>query len=337
MSQQVSPIDQTTKMDGQIPLKSKFIYGVVIFVFIASLFVTLLISSIHNIQEGSVGIYYVQGALDDQYSLPGIRFQKPFITEMNEIIIRPQTETMNDVKTVTRDGIRTTFHGIQVLSSVDESQLLDLIKKFGLEFRRVLIYDRVSEDLRLFCANHTIDEVYNTMFLDIVENVKHNVEQSIQRLGKNGMKILNLVIPKPDIPRDIATNYNAIKVQWTKQLVAVQQQKTEKILKETQSMKELLEAKGKKNVLEINLEKQLLEKQKEKERNDLDIKIVKDREENIADLEAYRKEKQADANKKLYSPDYIKLEMAKSLADNTKFYFSGENSALGSLLSKILT
>ena len=41
------------------------------------------------------------------------------------------------------------------------------------------------------------------MFLDIVENVKHNVEQSIQRLGKNGMKILNLVIPKPDIPRDI--------------------------------------------------------------------------------------------------------------------------------------
>ena len=152
-------VDQTTKMDGQIPLKSKFIYGVVIFVFIASLFVTLLISSIHNIQEGSVGIYYVQGALDDQYSLPGIRFQKPFITEMNEIIIRPQTETMNDVKTVTRDGIRTTFHGIQVLSSVDESQLLDLIKKFGLEFRRVLIYDRVSEDLRLFCANHTIDEV----------------------------------------------------------------------------------------------------------------------------------------------------------------------------------
>ena len=146
-------------MEGQIPLKSKLLYGGVIFVFITSLFITLLISSIHNIQEGSVGIYYVQGALADQYSLPGIRFQKPFITEMNEIIIRPQTETMNDVKTVTRDGIRTTFHGIQVLSSVDESQLLDLIKKFGLEFRRVLIYDRVSEDLRLFCANHTIDEV----------------------------------------------------------------------------------------------------------------------------------------------------------------------------------
>ena len=87
-------------MEGQIPLKSKLLYGGVIFIFITSLFITLLISSIHNIQEGSVGIYYVQGALADQYSLPGIRFQKPFITEMNEIIIRPQTETMNDVKTL---------------------------------------------------------------------------------------------------------------------------------------------------------------------------------------------------------------------------------------------
>lgn len=227
MSQQVCPLDERTKMDnhGQNPLKYKLLYGGVVFVFFASLFVTLLVSSIHNIREGNVGIYYVQGALDDKYALPGIRFKKPFITEMREITIRPQTETMKDVKTVTRDGIRITFHGIQVLSSVDESLLLGLVKKFGLEFRRVLIYDRVSEDLRLFCANHTIDEVYNTLFLDIVENVKHNVEQSIQRLGKNGMKILNLVIPKPDIPQGIASNYNSIKVQWTQQLVAVQQQK----------------------------------------------------------------------------------------------------------------
>merc|ERR1719400_1711542 len=190
-----------------------------------------MIGSIHTIQEGSVGIYYVQGALEDRYALPGVRFQKPFITEMREITIRPTTETMEDISTVTKDGIEIVFHGIQVLSSVDLEQLLGLVKKFGSEFRRVLIYDRVSEDLRLFCANHTIDEVYNTMFLDIVANVKTNVEESITRLGSNGISILNLVIPKPDIPRDIAANYKAVKVQWTEQLVAIQQQKTEQIKK----------------------------------------------------------------------------------------------------------
>merc|ERR1712210_162049 len=134
------------------------------------------------------------------------------------------------------------------------------------EFRRVLIYDRVSEDLRLFCANHTIDEVYNTMFLDIVADVKLNVEQSITRLGSNGIRILNLVVPKPDIPRDIAANYKAVKVQWTEQLVAIQQQKTEQIKKETL--------------------------------------IVKAREENVADIAAYKKQKQSEANKNLYSPEY---------------------------------
>jgi len=174
------------------------------------------------------------------------------------------------------------------------------------------------------------------MFLDIVANVKRNVEISIERLGDNGIKLLNLVIPKPDIPRDIAANYKAVKVQWTEQLVATQQQKTEKIKKETESIKALLDAEREKDVLEIELQKQLLKKEREKEVNDLEIQIIKSREENQANVDAYKKEKEAEANKNLYSADYVKLEMAKALSDNTKFYFSGETSPLGALLNKIL-
>ena len=75
------------------------------------------------------------------------------------------------------------------------------------------------------------------MFLDIVENVKENVRTSIRRLGEDGIEILNLVIPKPEIPPDIALNYKQVKVQWTEQLVATQQQKTERIKKETELIK----------------------------------------------------------------------------------------------------
>merc|ERR1719384_2538578 len=100
------------------------------------------------------------------------------------------------------------------------------------------------------------------MFLDIVDKVQKNVEFSIKRLSNDSIKILNLVIPKPDIPRDIAANYKAVKVQWTEQLVATQQQKTEKIKKET-----------------------------EKKINDIENNIIKAREENKANNEAYAKEK----------------------------------------------
>ena len=89
------------------------------------------------------------------------------------------------------------------------------------------------------------------MFLEVTQIVKTNVEHSIKRLSNDSIKILNLVIPKPDIPRDIAANYKAVKVQWTEQLVATQQQKTEKIKKETQSIKALLDAEREKDVLEI--------------------------------------------------------------------------------------
>ena len=111
------------------------------------------------------------------------------------------------------------------------------MKKFGTNFKKALVFDRIKEELRIFCANHTIDEVYNTMFLDIVDSVLTNVRTSIKRLGEEGVEILNLVIHKPEIPTDIAHNYKQLKVQWTEQLVATQQQKTEKIKKETELIK----------------------------------------------------------------------------------------------------
>ena len=49
-------------MDGEgYPLKCKLAVGGGIFAFLAILFVACMIGSIHTIQEGSVGIYYVQG------------------------------------------------------------------------------------------------------------------------------------------------------------------------------------------------------------------------------------------------------------------------------------
>jgi len=44
------------------------------------------------------------------------------------------------------------------LSDVDVHVLIKLIRKFGMEFRSALIFDRIKEELRNFCANHTIDE-----------------------------------------------------------------------------------------------------------------------------------------------------------------------------------
>ena len=64
--------------------------------------------------------------------------------------------------------------------------------------------------------------------------------------------------------------------------------------------------------------------------------IMADRARMMADNEFYAKEKQAEGNAVLYTENFVRLEISKNLANNTKFYFSDETSALGSILSNLL-
>ena len=124
--------------------------------------VNAVISSHHTIQEGSVGIYFRFGALGESISYPGVHWQAPFISHVEEVRIRPQTDSLKAMEAITKDGITNTFNDVQVISRIRVDNLIPMVRKFGLDFRGSLIFDRVKEELRKFCANHTIDEVYNT-------------------------------------------------------------------------------------------------------------------------------------------------------------------------------
>ena len=90
-------------------------------------------------------------------------------------------------------------------------KVIELIRGFGREFKNALIFDRVAEHLRKYCALHDIDDVYREKFLDIPKYVLEKVEADIAKLSNGSVEILNLVIPKPDIPPDIAENYKRVK------------------------------------------------------------------------------------------------------------------------------
>ena len=127
-----------------------------------------------------------------------------------------------------------------------------------------------------------------------------------------------------------------VKVQWTEQLVASQQQKTEEIRKETERMKAIADVNRTKDVLEVELQKELLQKEADKNVSEIQNSIIKLAEENLADIAKYKKEQEAEANKALFTPEYVQLNLASKLSDNTKMYFSGETSPLGAVMDKIL-
>jgi len=168
-------------------------------VLLVAVVAAVLLSSLHKVEEGSVGIYFRFGALMESVTHPGIHYMLPFVTSMHQVQIRPQTDTIPPMAVITRDGIQNVFKDVQVISRVDVDKVVFMVQRFGLVFRETLVYDRVKEELRIFCANNTIDDVYNAKFLDIVSAVRRNIVTSIQRLGQGGIEvrvILNLHIVK---------------------------------------------------------------------------------------------------------------------------------------------
>ena len=126
-------------------------------VFIVAL-VAMILSSLHKIEEGNVGVYYKNGALMDDVAFPGIHYMTPFIVDVKEITIRPETTTLIPMASTTKDGIKNTFNEVQVITSLKMDKLVYMLKNYGPDFKKALVYDRIKEELRIFCANSTIDE-----------------------------------------------------------------------------------------------------------------------------------------------------------------------------------
>merc|ERR1712233_275727 len=141
---------------------------------------------------------------------------------------------------------------------------------------------------------------------------------------------------------------------------AVQKQKTKEIEKKTEKLNALADADRQKAVLEVDIQKQVLEKQGQQNISLLEAEhqqrlelVKKEKEgdqkvsqlhneqlrlvgENEANIKAYAIEKEAEANRKLLTAEYVKLNMAKAISPNTKYYFSGEKGIVSGLISKIM-
>ena len=68
-------------------------------VLFALIFTSLMMAdALHTIEEGSVGLYFVQGALSNRVSPPGIHWAIPFITQIESVTIRPKTDTLPSIR-----------------------------------------------------------------------------------------------------------------------------------------------------------------------------------------------------------------------------------------------
>jgi len=301
-----------------------------------ALIIGMLAHSLHHIDEGHVGVYFKYGALQNSVGHPGLNTMTPWVSTYEQITIRPRSEIVNSFSAVTKDAIQIQFHDVEVISSVPQEHVLWLVKKFGVNFRTVLVFDRLREEVKKYAFSHDIDDVYNERFLEMSELVIAETTKNIERLAQGKIEIINLIIPKPEIPKDIAANYQKVKVEWTEKLVAEKEQEKIQVRKETEELKAIADANRLKAVKKIDIEKQILQKEAEKNISAIENERYRLEEENKANVLKYKKEKEAEGNKLVFTDEYLKIHMSQVFSNNSKLYFSGDDTPFGAIFNKLI-
>ena len=119
-----------------------------LFVVLLGIIIACLADSYHKIHEGNVGIYFKHGALQERVTEPGVHFMMPFVEDYREVRVRPETFTMEPIKAITKDGIENTFREITAITTIKKDKIITMTKQFGIDFKNVLVFDRIKENLR---------------------------------------------------------------------------------------------------------------------------------------------------------------------------------------------
>lgn len=96
-----------------------------------------------------------------------------------------------------------------------------------------------------------------------------------------------------------------------------------------------MDAERKKAVEGIDISRRIQQEEGRKNISSINNEIFMEKMKNEADASSYVSESEAKSNELLLTDQYIRLNVAKSLMNNTKMYFSGAESAVGTALADI--
>ncbi|VDL98631.1 unnamed protein product [Schistocephalus solidus] len=190
------------------------------------LWILILSSSLHIIDEGFVGVYYRGGALLQQISSPGFHMMIPLITTFRavQVLIFYSSISCRQPCKRMNGGVVIYFDRIEVVNLLSASSAYDIVKNYSADYDKTLIYNKVHHELNQFCSIHTLQEVYIDLFDQIDENLKKALQADLNTMAP-GLIIQAVRVTKPKIPENIRRNYESMEAEKTKLLIAQQRQK----------------------------------------------------------------------------------------------------------------
>ncbi len=283
----------------------------------------------NSVPEGYVGIYYrMGGSLMETTTEPGFYPKLPWpITSSSEIEIRPQTDTLTNVKCGASDGTQLYFESVEVGNHLIPSKVYSTVKRWGEGYDTYLIKDKVRHQINVICSSMTSQEIAIDKFDALDDELKLFLQEENER-EKSGVIVDFVRLTKPILPPELQKNYDkianektALKVAKEENLKIEQQQKNKILIVEKTAEAERVKAE-KEN--EIALQKA----KNAEEVSAIQNRILKEREEAKANAILFTKQKEAEGNQALLTRNYVDLERARAMANNAKHYFGDVPNAL---------
>ena len=158
----------------------------------------LLSLSLHQIEQGHVGVYYRGGALLQGFSEPGFHMMMPLITSVKMIQTTLQTDEVINVPCGTSGGVMIYFEKIEVVNILNRDSVEDTVARFTVDYDKPLIFDKVHHELNQFCSSHSLQEVYVDQFDTIDENLKKALQDDLDKLNP-GLQVTAVRVTKPKV------------------------------------------------------------------------------------------------------------------------------------------
>jgi len=287
----------------------------------------LLQFSVHHIDEGHIGVYYRGGALLSGISEAGYRLKAPFIDRHEMVQVTIQTDKVTDIPCGTSGGVMIYISKVEVVNRLRKHLAWETIKNYTTFYDKTWIYDKIHSELNAFCSSHTLQEVYIDLFQTVDDRLVTALQNDCDRYAP-GIEVIAIRITKPKIPDHIMRNYEAMEAEKTKLLISTQTQKVVEKEAETERKKATIEAEKNAAVSKIRMEQEVTERESKKRMSMIEDEMYLSRQKALTDAEFYKNLKVAEANQKMLSEEFLRLEMIRSVSNNTKIYFGPSINAM---------
>jgi hypothetical protein len=222
-----------------------------------------------------------------------------------------------------------------VVNWLDKASVLEMVRRFGLDYDQFLIFKTVQHELNQICSRHSLQELYIDIFAELDDMLKLALQAGCELASARGLSIMAVRISKPTIPRAIQESYEKMEGEKSRLIVANLTQGVVRKEAETQSIKEEVEAGTRAKVSAIDSQEKVArqEAQRSMERIKDEAHLSHEKmlaegakfaTETAADSTEYAAAAEARGNKAKLTKEYLAHAHSQAMATNSKVVYFGE-------------